>query len=233
MKKVYKRISITLVLLSIASILLVSPLSAMAISTAQTPMDNQETYNVEANNQYQMEIATRTRINISSSTDKSIQGQVNFEPTIADKEFAIDISQASDDVSLNMTCTEEQEELGLLNGKRVTARNRHRFIYREQFVVNISCNCTEIQARLRIRANNENREGTWAYYNTSTQEWVGVESQVQDGFLVADTDHFSTWTVIIPESDGMIDPMMIAGIVVGVVAVIGVLGLVGYLYKKQ
>ena len=86
---------------------------------------------------------------------------------------------------------------------------------------------------MRIRATEQNREGTWAYYNGSNGEWESVETRVQDGYLVAETDHFSTWTVLIPESQPTIDPLLIVGIVVGVVAVIGVIGAAGYIYKKR
>lgn len=233
MKKVYKQISLALVLVSIVSVLAVSPLSAIAVSTGSTSME-EESYTVSAHNQHQMNISVRSRINISSNTDSSITGHLKSVSTLEDKEFALDVDEAPGDLTINMTCTEEEAELGLTKGNRVTARNRHRFTYREQFVVNISCNCTEnLQTRLRIKATEQNREGTWAYFNESNGEWESVETQVEDGYLVADTDHFSTWTVLVPESQATIDLLMVAGIVVGVIAVIGLVGAVGYVYKKK
>ena len=38
---------------------------------------------------------------------------------------------------------------------------------------------------------------TWAYWNRTRSEWVPVESYMdQNGYLVCNTDHFSTWTVV-------------------------------------
>ena len=37
---------------------------------------------------------------------------------------------------------------------------------------------------------------TWMYWNQTQTQWVTVQSYMnQDGYLVCDTDHFSTWTV--------------------------------------
>ena len=37
---------------------------------------------------------------------------------------------------------------------------------------------------------------TWMYWNTTQAQWIPVESYMdQNGYLVCNTDHFSTWTV--------------------------------------
>ncbi|MFX0003542.1 MAG: hypothetical protein ACFE9J_08660 [Candidatus Hermodarchaeota archaeon] len=65
------------------------------------------------------------------------------------------------------------------------------------------CNCEDktcfIQARLRIRVTNQNRLGNWAYYDES-EEWVTVPTTIEDGYLTTTTNHFSTWTILIPTS---------------------------------
>jgi len=61
---------------------------------------------------------------------------------------------------------------------------------------------------------------TWMYWNQTQNQWEVVESYInQDGYLVCETDHFSTWTVAevdpeqIPES---IQVFTIVGLVVAV-----------------
>jgi hypothetical protein len=65
----------------------------------------------------------------------------------------------------------------------------------------------ELQAQIRLRMNqtelnqNMNREInasslTWMYWNQTQMQWEKVESYMdQNGYLVCNTNHFSTWTV--------------------------------------
>ncbi|MBD3194289.1 MAG: hypothetical protein GF317_04485 [Candidatus Lokiarchaeota archaeon] len=202
-------------------------LSSSALAASPIMATNQ--YRIEEANGWTHQYTNQNRLTINKTGDFVIEGTIQYQYTnIMNKEFSVEITEASGDLNMNMTCTEEQEELGLLKGQRVTARNRNRFQYQEGFVVNITCNSTQIQARLRIRANQQNRDGTWAYYNGETEEWVPVQSSIQDGYLVADTDHFSVWSVIIPEVDYTL--WIILG---GVTAAIAVLGTLIYLMKKR
>ena len=65
----------------------------------------------------------------------------------------------------------------------------------------------KLQAQIRLHINQSqfeqelNREInasrlTWMYWNRTRSEWIPVESHMdQNGYLVCNTDHFSTWTV--------------------------------------
>jgi hypothetical protein len=81
------------------------------------------------------------------------------------------------------------------------------------FYMELETNGTEqFQAQLRLLINQTelsaelNREVnasrlTWMYWNQTQQQWIGVESYMdQNGYLVCNTDHFSTWTVAEVES---------------------------------
>ncbi|MFW9829465.1 MAG: hypothetical protein ACFFEY_17965 [Candidatus Thorarchaeota archaeon] len=180
---------------------------------------------------------------------------------IKNKEFSIEI-QSENILSMCMTCTREEHQLGLMDGKTYRIRNRYTYRYKEGFCVSIECiprcdcecqcegdcqcicncdcqcqnecqcdcdcecqclyecqcmcdcecqcqnecqcicNCDDketcIQARLRIRLTKENRFGKWAYYDENVEEWVTVPTSIGDGYLIADTNHFSTWTILIP-----------------------------------
>jgi hypothetical protein len=72
---------------------------------------------------------------------------------------------------------------------------------------------------------------TWMYWNKTENNWVPVESHMeQNGYLVCNTDHFSTWTVaeydpeLVPESIHLYT-------VVGLVAIVSVSS--AYLKRKK
>ena len=72
---------------------------------------------------------------------------------------------------------------------------------------------------------------TWMYWNQTQSQWTPVESQMdQNGYLVCNTDHFSTWTVA--EFDPEIVPENIhVYTVVGLVAIVSVASI--YLKRKK
>jgi hypothetical protein len=79
---------------------------------------------------------------------------------------------------------------------------------------------------------------TWMYWNKTRSEWEPVESHMdQDGYLVCNTDHFSTWTVAeLAETEtsgstnsGLPVEYGFAGVAVAVVAVVGLV----FVYKKR
>jgi hypothetical protein len=67
-------------------------------------------------------------------------------------------------------------------------------------------NQTELSQQLNREVNASRL--TWMYWNRTRAEWETVESHMdQNGYLVCNTDHFSTWTVAeISESTEVPDP---------------------------
>ena len=168
---------------------------------------------------------TQLRLNANVNLD------INFDCDalrIGEKDFALEI-EGTGDLQMNMTCTEEQAELGLLNGNTYQIRNRNRYQYQEGFVIDIECNGTITRARLSIRATNENRVGQFAYYSEATDEWVSVPTTVEDGYLTADVSHFSTWTILLPDYTMVILGFTIGG---GVAALI-IIASVFYIKKRK
>jgi hypothetical protein len=91
-------------------------------------------------------------------------------------------------------------------------------------------NQTELNQQLNREVNASRL--TWMYWNRTRTEWEPVESYMdQNGYLVCNTDHFSTWTVAeISESTEVPDPettlnngMQMAYIYAAVAAVIIIL----------
>ncbi|MBN1245198.1 hypothetical protein JXA31_06355 [Candidatus Bathyarchaeota archaeon] len=60
--------------------------------------------------------------------------------------------------------------------------------------IRLHINQTELNQQLNREVNASRL--TWMYWNGTIGEWEAVESYMdQDGYLVCNTDHFSTWTV--------------------------------------
>ncbi|MFX1275420.1 MAG: hypothetical protein ACFFBP_16910 [Promethearchaeota archaeon] len=227
MKKVNKIVLGALLLTTLFSIISFSNASAAdipVIASDNVPFEAQVQAHVRTTYRFQ----NQTRLTINSSVDCDMI-MICEASKIGEKYFEIQIVDAPHDLQMNMTCTEEQAELGLLLGTRHTARNRNRYVYQEAFCVALKCNATSIQARLMILATAQNGGGTWAYYDEANGEWVSVPTTIENGYLVATTNHFSTWTVLIPEVD--ILPYIIVGVIIGIIAAISVVGIV--IYKKK
>jgi hypothetical protein len=205
--------------------------TVLAAEPSTTSVDvDVDTYQhrVLANQSIMFAFQERTRIRFNSTMN--IDVNINCEALkIGVKEFELEIDH-NHDIQINMTCTEEQSELGLLKGNRYQIRNRNRLLYQEGFCVKLQANCScEVQAKLKIEATNQNRAGTWAYYDEAAEEWVAVPSSINNGYLVAETDHFSFWTVLIPESDNN----FLIYITIGIVSVIGIVAIISVILLKR
>jgi hypothetical protein len=110
----------------------------------------------------------------------------------------------------------------------------------------------ELQAQIRLYINQtelsqtQNREVdtsklTWMYWNQTEAQWQAVESFMdQNGYLVCNTDHFSTWTVAeieqsqeetLPSTQNDVFPIEYAAI--GLAVAIGIVALGLAAYKKR
>lgn len=88
-----------------------------------------------------------------------------------------------------------------------------------------------LKARLRIRETNKNRRGQWAYYDNENEEWVTVPTTIQDGYLTAEANVLSTWTLLIPEET---TSAILGTVAIASVSVIGILAFsVLYLKKRH
>jgi len=180
---------------------------------------------IEAHDRTMFTFRSRTRIRFNASVD--IDVNINCDALrIGVKEFEIEIN-AEQNLQMNMTCTEEQAELGLLNGNTYQTRSRNRYQYQEGFCLLIECDSDQIQVKLKIQATNENHLSSWAYYDEASEEWVAVPTTVEDGYLMAETDHFSYWTVLLPEAENNFM------IYIGIISVIGILAIVSVIYLKK
>lgn len=218
------------VLISVLSLMILfSLLNVSSVAADTTPLEiNQDTYQARLNAEEQYHFRFRLRTQLRIMANVNIDIDINCEPIkIGAKDFAIEVS-TDQDLKMNMTCTEEQKELGLLNGYTYQIRNRNRLRYEEGFCVGIETNATNpLTAKLMIEATNQNQVGVWAYYDEATEEWVSVPTTVENGYLVANVDHFSYWTILIPDFTLAI----VIGVGVGAGALVAVLAI--YFWKKK
>ncbi|MFO8019631.1 MAG: hypothetical protein R6U96_13475 [Promethearchaeia archaeon] len=183
--------------------------------------------NIQANESVQFRFRERTQIRIRTNATMSANIDCDARQ-IGNKDFEIDVDSEKD-LEMNMTAREEQEELGLQKGNSYQMRNRNRYQYQEGFAVNISTNSTDgLNAKLKLEKTEENQNSKWAYYDESEQEWVTVDTTEEDGYLVAETDHFSTWTLLTPEDNTLI----YIGIGIGAAAAV-ILGITYVIMKRR
>ena len=126
----------------------------------------------------------------------------NFDLILtADPEVSPKIFGFSIDPNQTMTLTMNLNG-SPLEGAQVAERNLN-------FYLGIEPNATlQLSAQLRLHINQTelsrelNREVnasrlTWMYWNQTRAEWEAVDSYMdQNGYLVCNTDHFSTWTIV-------------------------------------
>ncbi len=227
MKKLSKILLGTIFLMILVST--VTSFNVVAVGDPDNTVEvNGDTY------EYHVHADTMTMFRYRAGTQLRLNANVNLDVNfdceaskIGSKDFALEI-EGSGDLLMNMTCTEEQKELGLLMGYTYQIRNRNRVQYQEGFVVKLECNGTFTKAKLSILATNENRVGQWAYFDEATEEWVSVPTSIKDGYLTAEVTHFSTWTILIPDYT-----VLIIGLSIGGVVALIVIGSVIYLKKRK
>ena len=176
---------------------------------------------IRANERVRFRFRERTRITVESNEKANCSIDCDAKK-IGDKDFEIEI-ESDDELNLTMKCREEQHSIGLQKGNTYTARNRNRYRYEEGFVAEIDSSEDDIEAKLRIEETDENRGGTWAYYDKKNEEWVTVETTSKNGYLECETDHFSIWTVLVPEIDFTLLSIIGAGIGAAVLAGVAIL----------
>jgi len=200
--------------------------NVMAVEDTSIPVTGDKIQTqIQAHNRTMFTFRNRTRVRFTSTVD--IDVNINCDALrIGIKDFEIEID-ADQNLQMNMTCTEEQAELGLLKGNAYQTRSRNRYQYQEGFCLLIECDSNQIQAKLKIQATYENRLSSWAYYDEASEEWVAIPTTVEDGYLVAETDHFSYWTVLLPETENNFM------IYIGILSVIGILAVVSVIFLKK
>ena len=196
--------------------------SALAADPTEIPVNDETAYQyqVEANNEVMFRYMAQTRLTFITNVD--LEGTIDCEASkIGPKNFVIEVN-GSGPLLMNMTCTEEQVQLGLMMGFTYRIRNRHRYLYEEGFCVQLKCNGT-CDAKLKVQVNARNENGQWARYNEQTRAWETVATTIEGGYLVTETSEFSYWTILIPQPDTTLIIVVSIAVIIGIIALITVL----------
>jgi len=99
--------------------------------------------------------------------------------------------------------------------------------------IRLHINQTELNQELN-RVINASRL-TWMYWNQTRAEWETVDSQMdQNGYLVCNTDHFSTWTVAeLADTPETTDSGLPIYVYIGPPVVVAALAVSLFVYKKR
>ncbi len=224
MKKINKITFGTIAFLMLFSIFGVT--NAFAATPAEVMVNDEHLYNyqIEAHNEVMFRFMLQTRLTFITDVDLEVNIDCDAS-AIKSKDFVLEVN-GSGPLLMNMTCTEEQMELGLMNGFTYQNRIRHRYLYQEGFCVQIKCNGT-CDAKLKIQANNRNQNGQWARYNEDSEQWETVPTTIEEGYLVAETSEFSYWTILIPQAD------ITVFIIIGVVVIVAIVAIVSVLVLRK
>lgn len=193
-----KKYTSRFIAIAIFSLFIISTLAAQEVAAQGGPNDinvggNRHQGTIAGNttnrftfqNRFQMQLRVNQTLNVSINCD---------DPGLADREFEMDLN-TTEPIQAEMTIRTENSDIGLTNGSLVQNRERKQYRYRAQFMINVSLNeSVSLQARLALKMEDSN--ATWAYFDETAEEWVPVESQYENGMLIAMTDHFSTWTIL-------------------------------------
>ncbi|MBN2154626.1 MAG: hypothetical protein JW776_01095 [Candidatus Lokiarchaeota archaeon] len=193
----------------------VATLSASMVAAQGDVEVGQNTYQIkqQAGEEYTYRFRMRTRLRINSSAPVDLNMDVDAL-NIGEHTFSIRVLNATQEIEMNMTCKQNTYELGIQNGS--TFRYQERNQVRSGFAIQIQTNMT-VKARIGFEmTQGEARRANWAYFDEGTEEWVAVESSYEDGELVAETEHFSVWTIA---ESNIISAGIWAVIGVGIVAV--------------
>lgn len=159
---------------------------------------------------------------------------------VTPKVFGIDVDP-SQTMTLAMNLTKSP-----LNGAMVNERNLNFYLGIEpnanlqlQGQIRLYINQTDINQSLNREVNASRL--TWMYWNQTRAQWEAVQSYMdQNGYLVCNTNHFSTWTVAEIEqaeeaTTGQTDAntLPMTYIIVGIAVAVVVVALGAIVYKKR
>jgi len=216
--------------LALLGLFLLNIASVTALGSTEEPIGtNQATRHMNAGDTKSFRFRSQTRLSFSSTHNLTVNMNVDAD-NIGDKDITIELN-CSEPVMMNMTCKATEAGLGMQNGSTVQTRAQNRYQYQYGFIANISVNCTHFTARLRAQVGNLNGL-VWAFYNETAGEWEEVPTNTVNGEAIAEINHFSTWTLLSPESTASTVGIEYLGILVAGFAAIGVMAVILKMRKR-
>jgi len=134
-------------------------------------------------------------VTMMMNTTQNCEMNVTIDPQVTNKVVAINVDP-NQTMTLAMNCTAQPP-----NGEAVMERTLNFYMGLEpnaelqlQAQLRLLINQTELDVELGRVVNASSL--TWMYWNQTQEQWTPVESHMdENGYLVCNTEHFSTWTV--------------------------------------
>ena len=167
------------------------PMDALQYNrTSITPSGYMETIQAMKMNAY-----FYRNLTLMMNCTQNCQLNMTLEPQVQNRLVSISV-ESNQTMTLAMNVTASPP-----NGETTMERTLN-------FYMGIEPNATlQLQAQLRLHINQTElsqelgrtvnaSQLTWMYWNQTQNQWTPVESHIdQNGYLVCNTDHFSTWTI--------------------------------------
>lgn len=261
---------------------------------------------LQSNNRTMFCFQERTRLTVCANI--GLELDINCEALrIGEKDVIIEV-EGDGALRMTMTCTREENQLGLMNGSLNRVRNRNSYRYLEGFCISMEntadcmckckcdpdctcacececkcnpectcpcdceckcesectcecdcqckcdpvcdcecdcqCKCDQeckcnsecpydgafLKARLKIKENIQNRQSQWAYYDNEHEEWVTLPTINEDGYLTAEVNVLSAWTLLVPEE--MVS-ITVGTVVIASISALGILAISVFYLKKR
>jgi len=155
-----------------------------------TPTGKMETVNA-----MNVSVFAYKNVTLMMNTTQNCEMNVTIAPQVTNKLVSINVDP-NQTMTLAMNCTAEPP-----TGEALMERSLNFYMGLEpdaelqlQAQLRLHINQTELSTELGREVNASRL--TWMYWNQTQQQWTPVESYMdQNGYLVCNTDHFSTWTV--------------------------------------
>ena len=142
-----------------------------------------------------MNVYTYRNVTMLMNCTQNCEMNVTIDPQVQNRIVGVNVDpNQTMTLAMNMTASSPQ---GIATMERTL-----------NFYMGLEPNATlQLQAQLKLHINQTELSAelgrevnasklTWMYWNQTQNQWVQVESYMnQDGYLVCNTDHFSTWTV--------------------------------------
>ena len=134
-------------------------------------------------------------VTMMMNTTQNCEMNVTIDPQVTNRLIAINVDP-NQTMTLAMNCTAQPP-----SGEAIMERTLNFYMGLEpnaelqlQAQLRLLINQTELSTELGREVNAS--QLTWMYWNQTQEQWTPVESYMdQNGYLVCNTDHFSTWTV--------------------------------------
>ncbi len=192
---------------------------------------NGNSYKGNMNAGDEKQLRFRNRFQLKLKTNCSIETDIEADVDgIGDREFSFEINTSAGQ-KLSLKFQANNSEMNMGENSQIKTKSQNRFRYQEKFMFNASLNQTGEPLKAKLMLKTQTQNAKWAYYDETTSEWVEVESSYQDGYLVAETTHFSVWAVLTPESAAA--PTIDGYSALLAFAAIGVLGLIMKMKKSR